>query len=278
MKARIWLNGALALLVLGLALLAWFKPQPAPRAEFRLSALTAPQISRITIRKPGHDAIVLEKGPSGWRLTAPFSARAETRLAERLLDILAAASERRFPATDLDRFGLDAPLGELSLNRQTFAFGGQNPLTGEQYVATGGYVYLVPPGFFAGVLKAPSDFAARRLFTGNENPVGFDFPDLKLTRNDGRWAVSPPHPDWGPDRINRWADEWRLASSLVTQPADRSRGGEPLTIRLEDGRLIPMSIAQRAPEFVLVREDENLEYHFPRDVGKRLLDPGSLPE
>ena len=77
MKPRILLNLALAALVAVLILLVWLKPRPTAQTEFKLSTLASASINRIAIEKPGQPAIVLQKNPAGWRLSAPFQARAE---------------------------------------------------------------------------------------------------------------------------------------------------------------------------------------------------------
>ncbi len=272
MKSRLLLNLALAALVVMLALLVWLKPKPMAQTEFKLSTLASASISRIVIEKPGQPAIVLQKNPAGWRLSAPFQARAEGRTVGRLLETLAATSLQRFPATDLGRFQLDQPLLRLTLNDQEFSFGTQNTLTGEVYIATRGSVYLVAPSYLANALKMPADFAAQAFLAEDEKPVGFEFANLKLSRNsDGKWSVSPARPDWSQDDINRWVDEWRNASSLVTQPYDGTPPQESFTLRLANGKLIPCKILRREPELVILREDEKLQYHFPAEIGKRLL-------
>lgn len=272
MKSRILLNLALAGLVAVLILLVWLKPKPAAQVEFKLSTLASANINRIAIEKPGQPAIVLQKNPAGWRLSAPFQARAEGAAVERLLEILAAASPQRFPATDLGRFQLDQPLLRLTLNDQEFNFGTQNTLTGEVYVATNGGVHLVAPGYLAHALKMPADFAARAFLAEEEKLAGFEFANIKLSQNDeGKWSASPVRPDWSQDDFNRWADEWRNASSLVTQPYDGTPAQESFTLRLIDGKLIPCKILRHEPELVLLREDEKLQYHFPAGVEKRLF-------
>lgn len=275
MKSRILLNLALAALVAALILLVWLKPKPVAQAEFKLSTLASASVNRIAIENAGQPAIVLERKLSGWRLSAPFQARAEGTAVERLLEILTAASLQRFPATDLGRFQLDPPLLRLTLNDQEFSFGTQNALTGEVYVATHGGVHLVAPGYLAHALKMPADFAARALLIEDEKPAGFEFADLKLSQNSaGKWTTTPAIPDWSQDDINRWVDEWRHASSLVTQPYDGTPALESFTLRLVNGKRIPCKILRREPELVILREDENLQYHFPVGVGKRLLNPG----
>lgn len=275
MKARLLLNLGLAALVVALALLVWLKPKTSAPPEFRLTTLAAPDVRRIAIDKPGQPAIVLHKSAAGWRLDAPFSARADHPAVERLLEILAAASSQRFPATDLGRFQLDPPLLRLTLNDQEFRFGTQNPLTGEIYIATTDQVYLVAPRYLASALRMPADFAARAFLAEEEKPAGFDFADLQLTlQGDGKWSVTPPRQDLGPDDLNRWRDEWVHASALLAQPHDGTPPLETFRLHLRDGRSITCQVLKREPELVLLREDERLQYHFPADVGKRLLHPG----
>lgn len=275
MKSRILLNLALAALVAILILLVWLKPKPVAQAEFKLSTLASVSVSRIAIENAGQPAIVLERKLTGWRLSAPFQARAEGEAVGRLLEILTAASLQRFPATDLGRFQLDPPLLRLTLNDQEFSFGTQNALTGEVYVATHDGVHLVAPSYLAHALKMPVDFAARALLIEDEKLSGFEFADLKLSQNSaGKWSTTPVLPDWSQDDINRWVDEWRNASSLVTQPYDGTPPLESFTLHLVNGKHIPCKILRREPELVILREDENLQYHFPAGVGKRLLNPG----
>jgi len=275
MKSRIFLNLALAALVAVLILLVWLKPKPTAQVQFKLSNLASTSINRIVLEKPGQPAIVLQKNPAGWRLSAPFQARAEGAAVGRLLEILAASSLQRFPATDLGRFQLDQPLLRLTLNDQEFSFGMQNTLTGEVYVATNGGVHLVAPSYLTYAMKMPADFAARAFLAEEEKLAGFEFADQRLSQNsEGKWSVSPARPNWSQDDLNRWVDEWRHASSLVTQPYDDTPAQESFTLRLGDGKLIPCKILRREPELVLLREDDKLQYHFPTEIGKRLLSPG----
>ena len=278
MKSRILLNLALAALVAVLILLVWLKPKPMAQTEFELSTLASASINRIAIEKSGQPAIVLQKNLAGWRLSAPFQARAEGTAVGHLLEILVATSLQRFPATDLGRFQLDPPLLRITLNDQEFSFGTQNTLTGEVYVATNGGVHLVAPSYLAHALKMPADFAARTFLAEEEKLAGFEFADLKLSQNsDGKWSVSPARANWSQDDINRWVDEWRHASSLITQPYDGTTPQGAFTLRLGNGKLIPCKILRREPELVLLREDEKLQYHFPAGIGKRLLNPEINP-
>jgi len=174
----------------------------------------------------------------------------------------------------LGRFGLTTPTARLTVNHQTFRFGAANPLTQQLYVATGDYVYLIAPQYAADVYSKLFDFAAKRLFGAGEKPIGFALPGLTLTRGkDGRWRVRPGKPRLTPDRLNAWADDWAQASALLSQPYVAGKRLENITVHLASGKTIALSILQRQPQFILLRQDENMQYDFPAASGKRLLNP-----
>jgi hypothetical protein len=68
-------------------------------------------------------------------------------------------------------------------------------------------------------------------------------------------------------------DDWRLASSLLTQPAGAKPAAETIEVRLADGRVLKLGVHQSGPELVLVRADEKLSFHFSGEMARRLLSP-----
>ena len=257
MKSRLVLNLALAALLLALGLFAWFHSKTAPQPAYRLSAQTPATVNRIVLSRPGQPAVKLEKGPSGWQLTAPFAARADTPAVDRLLSLLAATSARRLPADDPARFGLNQPMVQLSINSQEFIFGTQQPITGEQYVATGSSVYLVASRYLADALQPATNLASKHLFGHDEIPTGVELAGAE---------TAPP---------KQWLQSWREATSLVTQPYAGAKSLGQIRVRLASGATLNLAILQREPELVLLRTDEKLQYHFPAETGKRLLNPAA---
>ncbi len=271
MKSRIVLNLVLFSLVVGIGLLLYFKTQGNAPSEYRLSTLQAGDIKNIMLDKPA--ALTLEKRGHGWFITRPFMARANAFQVERLLEILSATSKQRFPANDLTRFDLDQPQARLTLGEQAFSFGALNPLTAEQYVSTADNVYLVPLRYGAAVAVTPNTFLNHLLLADNEIPTGFDLPGYKLTRVNGAWSVSPAPAELSQDQLNRFADEWRYAYSIASEPANPAPGAEQIRILLDNGGSVALHVLQKRPQLILLRDDEMIAYHFPGDVAKRLLDP-----
>lgn len=280
LKSRLLHNIVLALVVAGLALFLVFKPEKAGPQRFTLSTLQADAVSRLSLAPNGKATIVLEKHGDDWRMTAPFHARADGYRVAATLELLKAQSETRLPATDLAKFGLDTPFVRLSVGQgstqQEFAFGDRQPLTNQLYVATGGHVYLVSPVYLVDVSKGAEDFLAKKLLADDESPAGFTLPGLTLALKDGNWQRDPDDKKLSADQLNRFVDEWKLATAMSVAKAGNGKPLEQLQVALTNGKRLELSLLAREPEVVLRREDEGLEYHFAADVGARLLDPSAF--
>src|SRR6185369_1281689 len=99
---------------------------------------------------------------------------------------------------------------------------------------------------------------SKQLFAPEEAPVAFEFKEFSLAQQDGRWRLTPPAADLSQDDINRWVDEWPLAT---------------VKVRLKSGDDITLSLLQREPHWVLARSDQKFEYQLPGALAQRLLAP-----
>ena len=167
---------------------------------------------------------------------------------QRILDLLSASSKEKLAATELARFDLEQPALSVKIDGQTFAFGTNNPLTQDQYLATGDGVYMVS-SYYASLIPATAErMLAHSLFTQNETPVGFTFKALRVQQKDGKWILEPaPAAEAerpSQDDLNRWADDWRYASSLITQPWHAKPAAE--TVQVQADRWQDRRLAYRA--------------------------------
>lgn len=273
MKFRSVVNLVLLVLVLGLSLFIYLKPNQPSQSLFPVSDITGASIQHIKIEKKNQPAIEFQKRGNTWRMVSPFQARGDNVKIEQILGILTAQSDQQIAATQLERFELDRPLLTLTLNQEVFRFGTINPLSHQQYVSARNKVFLLPTGYFATAFSQPADFVSKKLLAEDEIPTAFHFPQLKLERNNGQWAMTPPNPKMDQDQLNRFADDWRLASALHSQPYDQSKPISEYTLRFKNGKSVQFQVLQQQPEFVLLRKDENIQFHFPQDTAKRLLAP-----
>jgi hypothetical protein len=276
MTGKSGLNLALLALVIALALVAYYKP-PKGEPEHRLSTIKATEAVRIKIDIAGVPPLALERAGAEWKLIAPLPARADNTQVQRLLEILDATAKDRLPAAGLARYDLNEPRARLTINQQTFGFGGINELNREQYVLTQDGIYPVSLRF--GTLL-PKDFlqvVSRQLFAADEAPVAFRFDDFALAQEDGKWRLTPPAADPSADDINRWVDEWRLASALSILPASNRKPLARVRVTLKAGTEITVAVLQREPQLVLARSDQPYEFQLSADAAKRLLARPAAP-
>lgn len=284
MKSKVLVNLVLVLLLTGLALYAFFRPKEQPDPGIKLTQLKRDDITRITVERRGNPTIQLEKRDGSWRISAPLQTRADPIQVDRLTDIATASARHKLPPGDPGRYELDPPQVKLTLNDQAFAFGRVNDVTYEQYVAAAGAVYLVAPFYGYGIPAEVTKLVSRKLLDDTEVPVAFDFGRYRIAKDDrGTWTIEGAFPaqhgkTLSQDDFNRWADEWRITSSLGAEPRRGARGKERLVVQFKDGRKVTMEIVQKQPEFLLIRSDENMQYRFGAEVGRRLLDPRVVAE
>lgn len=280
---RWWLNLALLAVVIGLGTYAWLRPEKKPDADKpALTALPAESVRAIEIARRGEPVVQLERHDSGWRLTAPIKARADAFAVEQLLRVLSAPVENIAPAEGgLARYGLDQPRLVLRFDATELRFGDVHPLKDEYYVQYGERLYLVSSRHYAQAAAPYASLIDSRLLEAGRKPVAFKLPDFTLTLKDGEWQRDPRIEALSSDRINGFVDDWRHARALEVEKYSGKKPQQSIVITTEGqdgGRSdVVVAVLARQPQFILYRPDEGLEYHFPEDTAKRLLELNEPP-
>ncbi|HZP94317.1 MAG TPA: DUF4340 domain-containing protein [Burkholderiales bacterium] len=278
MKSRLLLNLALALALAVIALYAYFRPRGATEPQVHLSQLKREAVDRIRIERRDNPTIELEKRGGAWRIISPLHARADGFEVDRLLDIVTAVGRQKLPRENLDRFNLDPAALVVTLNGESFGFGSVNEITNEQYVSAADGVYLVAPYLGYGMPANATKLLSHKLLGEDEAPVMFDFGAWKAVKDDkGSWKTqgTPPHkePALTPDVLNQWSAEWKIVSSLSSEPFKGGHGKQRVSVGLRDGKTVTFEILAREPDLKLLRVDENIVYQLGKEAGGRLLDP-----
>jgi len=273
MRRSMRLNAALLAAVIALAALIHFKSAQEGPAEHALSALKAGDARSIRVERPGAAPILLERTQDDWFITAPFAARADGPRVQRLLEIAGARAAHKLAATGLARFDLERPAARLIIDGQVFSFGLVNAATREHYVMTGDAVYPVHLRYGAALPAGAADLTSRQLFGPGEVPVRFELDPYTVEERDGKWVLSGAPHDLSQDDLIRWVEHWRMAAAARVGPLTRAKALARIRIRLKDGGALTLNLLAREPELVLARPDEQLQYHFLADAGKRLLSP-----
>jgi hypothetical protein len=276
MNARTTLNIALLVAIVAVGAALYYKSKndsDEVQGTFAIVADAEENLRRIEIQRNREEPIVLERDGRHWRMKVPRAARIDQVQLGRLLDIARLRASVRMRAEDLARFELDKPWAQIRFNQNAVDFGSTNPLTRELYLRSGEHVYAVPPRLAAAVPGNAATLMAHGLFAVDEDPVAFQFARFSLRHDTARWHLAPHDPGLSQDDLERWVDQWRLASSVVTQPGSAAEGSESITIELRDTRKIMLRVLARSPDLVLLRHDELLQYHLPARLAPILLTP-----
>jgi hypothetical protein len=268
-----WLNAALAVIVVALGAYFYFRPAQDAAVEYPLSALKSQEARSLRIERAGAAPIVLHRKQDAWFISAPFAARADASRVQQLLAIVEARAAHRLPAGDRRRFGLEQPEARIVVDGQPFSFGMVSDITREQYVMSGDAVYAVHPRYGAALPLSAVQMASRQLFGADESPARIALRDFAVEQREGKWALAPRSADLSQDDLIRWVDEWRLASALSVESRSAAKVRDEIRIQLKNGGGFTLGVLAREPELVLARSDEKLQYRFRAELAKRLLSP-----
>lgn len=285
MKSRWIVNLILLVLVAGIAAFLYLRPKPADTkpVSYTLSKLDPNSFQHLNIAAPGKKPVLLDKVNGRWRLVQPAQGRADLASVGRVLSVAVATSGDKFPATDLTRFGLDNPALKVRIDDQEFSFGMFHPVTGDQFVAYNGAVYLLPTIYSEGATMQPLEFLDKHPLDLNEEIAGFDFSGLEqweksrlsMELQNGKWKVSAAAAKPKQDGLSDWfSSNWQHLAAKSVEPFKLDGQPHPwFSVKLKNGKTVKFIKMQESPELLLVREDEGLQYHFPQDTGFTILNP-----
>ncbi len=297
MKNRWLINLGLILIVALLISVALYKPGKDKVSEEKpLTSLTAEDINKINtieIRRKNLTDLSFKKTGQAWRLIKPFSARANKFNVNAVLHITTTPVESSFTATaqELEKFGLSNPATVLTLGEYTIIVGRLHPLKNSRYVLSENTISVLPVQALRILENSENDFINNRLLNEGMRLSEILLPDAKISEKEGQWKVSSKKIDVKKnksipaDKLNDFIAEWENARALTVLPYSGRQAVGKIRLKIKgknaagkSAKNITLGILAYEPEFVLYRKDEDLEYRFPQEAGKRLLQPWQLAE
>ena len=267
------------IVIAGLALLvtaggAWIAWRPLPDTTLpELSSVDAANVKRIVITPRGEPSVVIEHDDAGWHMSAPVRAGVDDFRLKQLLAVPAGRPTARVSGANLQELDLDKPILVLQYDAETIRFGGINPVTGEQYVATSSGTYTAAAQLGSGIPSRAGAYLRKHILAATEKPVSIKLPTFTVAKGGDHWTVEPQSPDLSADDIAAWLDTWRTAAALRVGIAKDSAKGSSIEITLESGARLILDVVMRQPELVIVRRDEGLEYRLFAGLARKLLEP-----
>ncbi|MFV1993505.1 MAG: DUF4340 domain-containing protein, partial [Acidiferrobacterales bacterium] len=263
--------------------------------ETPLTSLTAEDINKINsieIRRKNLADLSFKKTGQAWRLVKPFSARANKFNVNALLHITTTPVESSFTATaqELEKFGLSNPATVLTLDEYTIIVGRSHPLKNSRYVLSENTISVLPVQALRILENSENDFINNRLLNEGMKLSEILLPGVKISEKEGQWKVSTKkingkNKKIPADKLNDFIAEWENARALTVLRYSGRQAVAKIKLKIKGKNAagkainnITLGILAYEPEFVLYRKDEDLEYRFPQEAGKRLLQPWLLAE
>ena len=126
----------------------------------RLTTLDEAGISLVRVERADRLQLALQHDETGWRLTHPRQAQAETRRVQQLLAIARAPVQQEFPAgPELVRYGLEKPAAVLQLNQLRLLFGDRDLGQNNRYVLVDQRIRVIDDVYF-NLLSLPASHYA----------------------------------------------------------------------------------------------------------------------
>jgi hypothetical protein len=276
MNKRWLLNLSLLGVIAVLAVIALWRPGiQQPAAIPPLTTIKATQIKHISISRTRTAGIELQRDGDSWKMLRPVPGRTNPFVVSDVLRILAAKNQQSLAAEatgNLSHYGLDNPRGTLQLDQLKILFGDSHPVSNLQYILVQDRVAMINSAYFRATTRRYTDYLSKRLIEKDRKPIALSLPGVRVSLEKGTWQVYPAQKDLSADRIKQLVDQWRYAQALSVKKYDNSRILDWVRLSFDNEKTrLRIGILSRSPELVLYRPDEKLQYHFPKDVGKRLF-------
>jgi len=275
------LNLIMLATVVGLAIFLYLRPGVEKDQEYKVSTLAVEAVESVRLVRNKKE-IILKYLNGSWHLSEPILVRANERKVIELLEILSASSNIIFPLTDQIHLSLEQPIVELYINDLYFGFGGLAPTTNLQYLITDNNIYLVSPRYAILLPVNPLELASTNLLATDEIPVRFEINDLIVQQQGVVWNIVSPDIEnrLSQDEFKHWTQSWHAENATTIAFHSRIDSNEDMDnkvkISLHDGQEIYFKAQKNSSEVTFLRVDESVSYHFPIEVGKRLMAPANV--
>ena len=263
MQSRLIINLLLLLfvIVLGFYLFTSSKT-PTEQQTSLMSDLDPGLIKKITIRREDKETIIIEKN-DGWMITKPYTAPANPRRIDSILNLLSTQSMHQLAVedVDLDELGLQQALITLELNEKQFKFGSTNPLDQLRYIYFDDQIHLIQDQLFYQLSSDISFFIDPKIISDSDQIIKIDNAKYRLYQENDEWLL-----DSKGNQIQSTANiilnSWQQIEANLVKPIEPSEPIDNINISFNNGKELTLEILSTEPELILANKHTGLQYHI----------------
>ncbi len=289
-------NARLAVIVLLLALIAWYKPGLKQYQYQYLSSLNPEQVQTIVIDRQGIESVRLTKQGQHWLMQSPYPLPANPLRIKTVLALATKRSYSRFdvPDNELKKYALAKPKLSVWLDNNRFDLGSEAPLNGQRYainiqdnIRSGKNTVHLINGAVYYQLRAPVDsFISLSLLPPDADLEQIQWAAYSLILKNGQWQLKTSRENAGiqPDSVVQLLHNWqtiqasRVETNLKVNPdtLNSSRTAEKsITIHYKlnnTEQSISYHIIQEDSQIKLLRQDLSVAWWITPQQLKRLTE------
>lgn len=271
---RTYLNLGLLVVVAALGFAVWFSQKKEEKGP-PLTALKQDAITQISVQHPNKPAIRLEKKEAKWMLIEPVRAPADPFEVNGILGLTELEVKSKLDAANvaLAELGLEPPAYTVSLNDQTIAIGGTEPIKYRRYARVGNMIGLVDDPPSAALDSDFSDLIAREVLPAGAELKKIELPGLTLEKDtEGKWT-SPQKQEATAQQLTQLAEGWRTARAMwnAAEPEAKPKG-DSVKLTLTDGSVIELVVIERDPQLVLSRPEWKVRHTLSKALATELFE------
>ncbi len=289
-------NARLAVIVLLLALIAWYKPGLKQYQYQYLSSLNPEQVQTIVIDRQGIESVRLTKQGQHWLMQSPYPLPANPLRIKTVLALATKRSYSRFdvPDNELKKYALAKPKLSVWLDNHRFDLGSEAPLNGQRYainiqdnIRSGKNTVHLINGAVYYQLRAPVDsFISLSLLPPDADLEQIQWAGYSLILKNGQWQLKTSRENAGiqPDSVVQLLHNWqtiqasRVETNLKVNPdtLNSSQTAEKsITIHYKlnnTEQSISYHIIQEDSQIKLLRQDLSVAWWITPQQLKRLTE------
>ncbi len=216
-------NSILFIIIIFLALIAWFQPGLHEAEAIYLTSLKANKIETIIIERQDLGTVKLKKYNNGWYLEEPYQLPANPL---RVNTITALAEKHSFlqfqvKGSEFDRYHLKKPPISVWLNEDKITLGSEDPINQQRYamnisdnIQSGNNTIHLINGVIYYQLRANLDtFISPALLPPQVNIKSIAWAGKKLTISGTHWELKPDSPEVTSDSMTQFIQSWQRAQA-----------------------------------------------------------------
>ena len=248
-----------------------------------ITTLKQADVVNITVKRRGKKDIYLEKKNNQWRLISPYNTATNQFRMDTLLRLVETLPQSTYPLKETAPYGLDTPLLEVVFNKDlpdtvSIKFGNSDPLKMRRYVAVNKKLHLTNDTYFYALNSTATDYINHKLLADDFKITQLELPKLKLVLENNNWRAIPEPENFSVDSVNELISEWNNAQAVDVSPINtKAQFSNKQTVSLysKDATRLTFYILRNDKEFFLVDKLKGLQYSFPKEKQKLLL---NLPD